>query len=280
MPGEDESAYYSQRKYLGDLIRRKLPAARPEEAKCKQESIRIIHDSKGKDDLQDAINNASETIDDQLQIIWTVSNIIRNDILKRNKEKCAQSNPLMCTDDHPSTLLSFLRWLLFGKGNLKGQRDSIMQFVCNSLAGQLSYNIKSDRQASYTLKNDETSRFHSYHEPALIVKISLALRKCGRRSTTLDMLHNQGLTLPYARCLLYETGRANAIITSMQKNNVFIPIGCKQGVRPSFHLDNTVWNEDREMTIHNLLLVGFQDCDPEDSQLDITIPKSQTLIKN
>ena len=56
--------------------------------------------------------------------------------------------------------------------------------------------------------------------------------------------------------------------------------GCKQGVRPCFYLDNTDWNEDREMTTHNLLLVGFQDCHPEDSQLDITIPKSQTLIKN
>ena len=43
---------------------------------------------------------------------------------------------------------------------------------------------------------------------------------------------------------------------------------------------NKDWNEDREMTTHNLLLVGFQDCHPEDSQLDITIPKSQTLIKN
>ena len=48
----DERAYYSQRKYLGDLIRRTLPAARFEEAKSKQESIRIIHDSKGKDVLQ------------------------------------------------------------------------------------------------------------------------------------------------------------------------------------------------------------------------------------
>ena len=71
----------------------------------------------------------------------------------------------MCTDDHPATLLSFLRWLLLGKGNLKGQRESIMQSVCNSLAGQLLYNVKSDRQASYTPpplpKNDETSRFHS-----------------------------------------------------------------------------------------------------------------------
>ena len=111
-----------------------------------------------------------------------------------------------------------------------------MQFACNSLAGQLSYSVKIDRQASYTPKNDEASRFHSHHEPALIVKTSVALRKCGRRSTTLDMLHNQGLTLSNARFLLYETGIANAIITSMQKNNdVFIPIGCKQGVRPCFH---------------------------------------------
>ena len=47
-----------------------------------------------------------------------------------------------------------------------------------------------------------------------------------------------------------------------------------------FYLDNTDWNEDREITTHNLLLVGFQDCHPEDSQLDITIPKSQTLTKN
>ena len=34
------------------------------------------------------------------------------------------------------------------------------------------------------------------------------------------------------------------------------------------------------MATRNLLLVGFQDCHPEDSQLDITILKSQTLIKN
>ena len=105
---KDERAYYSQRKYLGDLIRRTLHAARFVKAKSKQESIRIIHDSKGIDVLQDAIKNASETIDDQLQIIWKASNIIRNDILKRNKENPAQSNPLMCTDDHPATLLSFL----------------------------------------------------------------------------------------------------------------------------------------------------------------------------
>ena len=58
-----------------------------------EETPSTLADKGGKHVLQDAIKIASETIDDQLQIIWKTSNMIRNDILKRNKENLSNRTP-------------------------------------------------------------------------------------------------------------------------------------------------------------------------------------------
>eukprot|EP00794_Sanderia_malayensis_P014546 gene14546-16049_t len=143
------------------------------------------------------------------------------------------------------------------------------------------YNTKTERQAAYKSKDEDRSYFQSKNENEFVVGMSLAVRKCGRNSTIVDMLHKCGLAISNGRCLLYETAIANAVIKRMQENQgMFIPSNCMKGARPVFHLDNADWNEDRLQTTHNLLLVGFQESDPAKFILDVNIPKSQTLNPN
>ena len=74
------------------------------------------------------------------------------------------------------------------------------------------------------------------------------------------MLHGYGLTLSNYDCLRWVTVLANIVLQNMQGNN-YVPVDVQKETISTFHLDNTGYSEDTNVTTHALMLVGFQSQD-------------------
>eukprot|EP00794_Sanderia_malayensis_P004104 gene4104-4661_t len=151
----------------------------------------------------------------------------------------------------PDSLLSFHRWILAGRRELVGQQESSLKELTREMSCLMLYNTKTEHQAAYKSKDEDRSHFQSRNENESVVGMSLAVRKCGRKSSIVDMLHKRRLAISNGRCLLYATAIANAVIKRMQENQgMFIPSNC------------------------------MKESDPAKFILDVNIPKSQTLNLN
>eukprot|EP00794_Sanderia_malayensis_P004466 gene4466-5059_t len=279
----DVRARMSQRKFLKELIKGKIESVVFEKAQQRNESERLYAKDYRKEIMAKALNAEKTTLVEQLATLRNATEILRSDILKFNKQHKFQFKgaAIEIPDGMPDSLLSFHQWILASRRELMGQRESSLKQLTREMSCLMLYNTKTERQAAYKSKDEDRSYFQSRNENEFVVGMSLAVRKRGRKSTIVDMLHKCGLAISNGRCLLYETAIANAVIKRMQENQgMFIPSNCMKGARPVFHLDNADWNEDRLQTTHNLLLVGFQESDPAKFILDVNIPKSPPLNPN
>ena len=98
-----------------------------------------------------------------------------------------------------------LRWILVGRWELKGQRENSLKHLTKDISSLLLYDAKTERQVAYKSKEEDRSFFQNRNENEFVVGKSLAVRKRGRKSTIVDMLHKHGLAITIGRCLLYET---------------------------------------------------------------------------
>ena len=70
-----------------------------------------------------------------------------------------------------------------------------------------------------------------------------------------------GFTVSNEECIEWETSMENKILNEMGENNGnFIPYGIKKDALPFYHLDNSDFAEDSDITTHAFLLTGFQNC--------------------
>lgn len=190
----DVRAQMSQRKFLKEFIKGNIESVVFEKAQKRNENDRLYAKDYGKEIMAKALNAENTTLVDKLETLWKAAEILRNDILRFNKQHrfhfkgAANEIP----DGMPDSLLSFHRWVLVGRRELMGQRENSLKQLSKDMSCFMLYNTKTERQAAYKSKDEGRSYFQNRNENELVVGMSLAVRKCGRKSTVVNMLHKHG----------------------------------------------------------------------------------------
>ena len=92
------------------------------------------------------------------------------------------------------------------------------------LAQQIMYQIKTDRQVRYVHQLDEEGKtFRHQREYPLQVGVGLLAHQQIRSKSVIDVLHELGVSVNYARILRIETQLAQAVLSNSSENNIFIP---------------------------------------------------------
>ena len=161
-------------------------------------------------------------------------------------------------------LITFTKWVLAGDRNLTDQIDLQSDIQSRTIASNMVYNIKSDRQVNY--KPGESRQIHTSHTDAPIHHIGLgvSLRYYDRNNAVFNLLSdpNYGLSPTPHQCFLWEMALANAIIDNMKNHEgIYIPPNMVKSILPMFHIDNIDWQEDapdEKNTSQYILLCVFQ----------------------
>ena len=100
----------------------------------------------------------------------------------------------------PSTLFTFLVWVLEGKRSLDESADSQEEGKSLTLAYNIMYNVLSDRQINY-----ETARKHrirSIYPTKQAIGMGLAMRQYDRDNHVINLLSapNFGMSITHKQC--------------------------------------------------------------------------------
>ena len=83
------------------------------------------------------------------------------------------------------------------------------------LAQQIMYETKTDRQVRYVRQLDEEGKtFRHHREYPLQVGVGLLAHQQMRSKSVIDVLHELGVSVNYARILLIETQLAQAVLSN------------------------------------------------------------------
>ena len=130
------------------------------------------------------------------------------------------------------------------------------------LAQQIMYQTKTDRQVRYVLQLDEEGNtFRHQREYPLQVGVGLLAHQQMRSKSVIDVLHELGVSVNYARILRIETQLAQAVLSNSSEHNIFIPPKLCKGQFIFFSVDNSDFSEDTpdgKNTLHATAMVVFQ----------------------
>ena len=105
------------------------------------------------------------------------------------------------------------------------------------------YNTISDKLRRYKSDNEKSLR-HMF-VPLQFIGMALTLRKHGRHSVLVDLLHAWGIIEDNKKCILAETYLASFVLQNMKdKNGLFIPTNLTIGKPIYFYIDNLDFQED------------------------------------
>ena len=130
------------------------------------------------------------------------------------------------------------------------------------LAQQIMYQTKTDRQVRYVPQLDEEGKtFRHQREYPLQVGVGLLAHQQMRSKSVIDVLHELGVSVNYARILRIETQLAQAVLSNSSEHNIFIPPKLCKGQFIFFSVDNSDFSEDTpdgKNTLHATAMVVFQ----------------------
>ena len=146
------------------------------------------------------------------------------------------------------------------------------------------YHTKTDRQVNYKPKADEDEKtFRHQHEYPLQVGVGLLSHQQMRSRSMIDVLHQLGVSVDYARILSIETQLAMAVLHNSSAHDIYIPPELSKGKFIFFSVDNSDFSEDTsdgKNTQHATAMVVFQrkTCDVPQVSLDTdTVSKDKSL---
>ena len=124
------------------------------------------------------------------------------------------------------------------------------------------YETKTDRQVRYVPQLDEEGQiFRHQREYPLQVGVGLLAQQQMRSKSVIDVLHELGVSVNYARILRIETQLAQAVLSNSSEHNFFIPPKLCKGQFIVFSVDNSDFSEDTpdgKNTVHATAMVVFQ----------------------
>ena len=256
----DERLYSTKQKWLKQKIKLRIPNVVVESSIYKNEPSKVFLKDFNSKIVQLALEKTLENEEDELATLCKAAKILRKNILQKRKGSAQQFSATVENTEKevPNDLTLFLKWVMCGARKLHGKRDSNIDIAAKTVANIIVYNSKSDRQVNYEPKDSHKAIFRSHFINTQAISLGLGIRKGGRSRKLLDLLHRFGFTVSNQECLLWENAIANEIISNMNANDgFFIPFGLRKGVLPIFHLDNSDFAEDSDVTTHALLLSGF-----------------------
>ena len=121
---------------------------------------------------------------------------------------------------------------------MEGNRNVVVERNICTIAYNILYNIKSDRQFRYEpiiLRHRQQDTLHH-------IGMGLAILLYSRERRLINLVGAPGYSyaIPYPKIIRYETALANAVIENIKKNgNVYVPFGLQNGnVYVPFGLQN------------------------------------------
>ena len=130
------------------------------------------------------------------------------------------------------------------------------------LAQQIMYQTKTDRQVRYVPQLDEEGKtFVTSASTHCKFGVGLLAHQQMRSKSLIDVLHELGVSVNYARILRIETQLAQAVLSNSSENNIFIPPELCKGQFFCVCVDNSDFSEDTpdgKNTLHATAMVVFQ----------------------
>lgn len=223
-----------------------------------------IYSSKTKKNAIDDLEEATRDTNKDMKAVFDCAAIIRNDIAMSHKQQPWKFEGSLSGTDHiPKSLETFIRWILIGPmSSLKStQREQSVQLLTRTIAQNIMFAHKSDRQVAYVPKQI-FSGFRHQNENPQVVGVGLSVHQATRSKTEVGMLHKFGYSVSYERILRIETQLANAVIRQMaQHNGVYILDALVRGRFTFFAIDNVDFSEDTPDgtgTLHATATAVFQ----------------------
>ena len=213
--------------------------------------------------IEKAVKQSSH-INCELKVLYDCSKIIRKEIQEANSWHFKGTLDIDAQDIVPTKLFTLLKWILSGVvSELKTeQRAEDVNRKSVLLAQQIMYQINTDRQVRYVPQLDEERKtFRHQREYPLQVGVGLLAHQQMRSKSVIDVLHELGVSVNYARILRIETQLAQAVLSNSSEHNIFIPPKLCKGQFSFFSVDNSDFSEDTpdgKNTLHATAMVVFQ----------------------
>ena len=213
--------------------------------------------------IEKAVKQSSH-INSELEVLYDCSKIIRKEIQEANTWHFKGTLDIDAQDIVPTKLFTLLKWILSGVvSELKTeQRAEDVNRKSVRLAQQIMYQTKTDRQVRYVPQLDEEGKtFLHQREYPLQVGVGLLAHQQMRSKSVIDVLHELGVSVNYARILRIETQLAQAVLSNSSENNIFIPPELCKGQFFCVCVDNSDFSEDTpdgKNTLHATAMVVFQ----------------------
>ena len=270
------------RKWLKSIIQRELPHLlfmRPSQ----RNQSDIIYSP----DAHIAKPSASAHFDETgMKELYRSAMNVRKDIQEYLSKKDFKFNPDVehREEDVPSLLYRLLRLIIVGPTSDQ-KKVKEMSNIILSHASDIMNSFKSDRQVAYKSQSEEliTFRTPATHENTKLTTLALTLHHETRSKKTIDLLSQHGYCIPYKRVLAVEASLANAVISNMKQNGVFIPKFVRKETHVYFAADNCDFAEDTytgKGTTHGTIVVVYQEQNqnkPVGEQLQLNSSKSLKL---
>ena len=213
--------------------------------------------------IEKAVKQSSH-INSELEVLYDCSKIIRREILEANTWHFKGTLDIDAQDIVPTKLFTLLKCILSGMvSELKTeQRAEDVNRKSVLLAQQIMYQTKTDRQVRYVPQLDEEGKtFRHQREYPLQVGVGLLAHQKMRSKSVIDVLHELGVSVNYARILRIETQLAQAVLSNSSEHSIFIPPKLCKGQFIFFSVDNSDFSEDTpdgKNTLHAIAMVVFQ----------------------
>ena len=272
-------------------IKRKLVENVPDIEFCRSPRVNQpdrVYSSKTKKTAIDDLDKTTRDASGDMRVVFDCARIIRHDIATSHKHQPWKFTDSLAEQDHiPKSLETLIRWILIGpRSSLEStQREQSVQLLTKTIAQNIMFAYKSDRQASHMPKQASSSFWHQHENPQ-VVGLGLKVHQATRSKAEVDMLHKFGYSISYERVLRIETQLAAAVLKQAARNNgIYIPENLVRGRFLFFAIDNVDFDEDTpdgKHTLHATATAVFQFKDTsepaKETILDIQEPTNEKSL--
>ena len=188
--GEDNRVYSSVRKWMKKCLLKHIPDIKFSDSENKLEPQKITTSNLDSLLVHLAVQRANQDNETEIGILKSAAHILRKHSLEflKGRKTYFDGSIINTSDNVPPSLKGFFRWVLAGKRNIHQHLDSQVDCQANTIAQQVLFNIKTDRQTSYIPLNIDSIQTRKSYQPLHHIGIGLALRKCDRNNQIINLL--------------------------------------------------------------------------------------------
>ena len=134
-----------------------------------------------------AVQRANKDTETEIGILTSAADILRKRSLEflKGRKTYFDGSIKNTSDNIPPSLKGFFKWILAGNRDIHQHLDIQVDCQPSTMAPQVLFNIKTDRQTSYLPLNVDNIQIRKRYQPMHHIGISLALRKCDRNNQIL-----------------------------------------------------------------------------------------------